>query len=762
VRVYGWLPAKLGRRIVSLAAAFVGPAVTVGAMLTFGVPAASAADKAGTPGAVSVAIDSMSPQYAKPGSTVRLTGTVTNGTSQARSGLVVQLYTSSEVFSARDQMDFYLTKGGNKVLAPVGNPFSIAGSLKPGATASWTASFDVDNVGITAFGVYPVAAQVTDPAGATLASVRTLLPFWPGSSAAGLRRPLNIAWAWPLIDQPHHQACPNVLTDNDLAASLAPGGRLSVLLAAGQAHPDADLTWFVDPALLSDVTAMTSHYEVGLSWACTGATPEPASKAATRWLSALRTTAAQQQQTVITAYANVDMTALVHQGLTADLGRAFQAGDTVAHAVLHGTFRPSIAWPTGGTADLSVLTDLAASEHIGTVMLGSNEMPPTASPVYHGEDAVTSIRTGAGTTMNVLLADDTLTGVLRSGSGALSRSSEFAVKQRFLAETAMIAAEEPNSARSIVVAPPQNWNPTAALAGGLLDETVSTPWLAPATLDGLTTAQDSGRTTSRQPPRATKASPGELGRSYLSQVTALGGRLGLYKSILYQPQAGYVPSLYQALAATESSAWRGGGQAQGAAMVDTLSQYLVNAEKKVRIITSAQVSMGGTSGAVPVNIQNELHQAIQVWLTTSVLTTPGQTTQLTIGRFQNRIVVQPFQIVTVRLPVSSAPIGSTQIKLHLSNANGAVLPYSDASLTVESTRYGRAILFLIGTAIGVLVLTSLYRAVRRWLHDDTRGAVQEAEAPGSVVTGSSGTSGARHPTEAPDDLADARRWADDA
>jgi hypothetical protein len=87
------------------------------------------------------------------------------------------------------------------------------------------------------------------------------------------------------------------------------------------------------------------------------------------------------------------------------------------------------------------------------------------------------------------------------------------------------------------------------------------------------------------------------------------------------------------------------------------------------------------------------------------------------------------------------------------------VPGSAKQLTVQSTRYGRAILFLIGAAIGVLVLTSVYRGVRRWLHDDTHLVNQEADPPGSVMTG---TSDAQHPTEAPDDLADARRWVDDA
>jgi hypothetical protein len=229
--------------------------------------------------------------------------------------------------------------------------------------------------------------------------------------------------------------------------------------------------------------------------------------------------------------------------------------------------------------------------------------------------------------------------------------------------------------------------------------------------------------------------------------------------MLYRPSPAYVQSLDAALIATESAAWRGVGMSPGRVLTRSLSQYLKDAENKVEVITADQVPMGGSSGPVPVSIQNGLHQAIQVRVVVSVVNTPGRTSQLTVGHFQNPIVVPPQEAVTVRLPVSSAPQGSTEIGISLTSANGTPLPWANTSLTVLSTRYGRAILFLIGTAIGVLVLTSVYRGVRRWLHDDTHLVNEEADLPGSVVTG---TSDARHPTEAPDDLADARRWVDDA
>ncbi len=757
--MHGLLPAKVKRRALSLAAAFGVPAAIVTAGLALAIPAqASPAHQAGT-GGLSVTIDSMNPQYAVPGATVNVEGTVSNRTSQTQAGLYVQLYTSQTTFVSRDRMDSYLAHGGDSSLIAAGTPFIISASVAPGGSASWTASFQVSTQGISAFGVYGVTAQLQDlSSDDVFSSDQTLLPFWPGQRAAGLLSPLMISWLWPLIDQPHNQVCA-ALTSDDLAASLNPGGRLAALLAAGASHADADPTWVIDPALLSDVATMAHPYHVGGRPNCTGATPEPASKAAASWLAALRKVT-PGQPTVITPYANVDMTALVHQGLTADLATAYATGDAVADSVLPGTFGHELAWPPGGTADLSVLTNLATAEHVDTVVLNSSEMPPTNSgTAFQPDDAVTSLRV-AGLPMNVLLSDDTLTGVLKAGdtsSGSLPKATEFGVRQRFLAETAMIAAEAPNTARAIVVAPPEDWSPSQTLASDLLGETTTTPWLTPTALDGLSAAADTQRTAPRQPPPASKASPGQLSRSYLAGVRSVGGQLGVYKSMLYKPQPAYLQSLDRALVATASAAWRGSGMSQGLAQIDNLRDYLRNAEKKVKIITSAQVQMGGSSGQVPVSIQNGLlDQAIRVKVVASAATT----SQLTIGRFQDVVVVPPQQAVTVRLPVSSAPQGSTAIQLSLTSPNGMPLTFvTGKSLTVASTRYGRAILFLIAAAIGVLVLTSVYRGIRRWLHGDTHVVNEEADPPGSVVTG---TSDALHPTEAPDDLADARRWVDDA
>ena len=533
--MHGLLPADIPRRILSLAAAAVVP-VAAAAVLVLAAPAqaqpgqpvqTAQPGQSAQSGRVSIVIDSMTPQTAKPGSTVTVAGTVTNGTSQTKAGLDVQLWTSSTRFQTRDEMDGYVSQGTGASLEEVGDPFSLAASLRPGATVQWHASFQVNTVGMDQFGVYPVSAQLGDGEGDVLGVDQTLLPFWPGQQAAGLERPLDIAWVWPLVDQPHHQVC-SALTNNDLTTSLAPGGRLSALLRAGQANPGAHVTWVVDPALLSDVNTMTKPYQVASGPGC-GAVNKPASKAAKTWLGTLRGITAGQTP-VITPYANVDVSALVHSGLAPDITSAYSMGYAVADSVLHGSFGPTIAVPAGGTADLSVLTNLATAQHIGAAVLDSSEMPPANSAGFEPDDAVTSIRTPSGVNMTILLADHVLTGVLATGdtsSGVLPPSTQFTVTQRFLAETAMIAAEAPDSDRSIVVDPPENWSPSATLASDLLSQTTSTPWLSPTALGSLASAPDSEQNLARQRPPSSKDSPGELTGSYLSTVAQTGIELGV-------------------------------------------------------------------------------------------------------------------------------------------------------------------------------------------------------------------------------------------
>ena len=87
---------------------------------------------------------------------------------------------------------------------------------------------------------------------------------------------------------------------------------------------------------------------------------------------------------------------------------------------------------------------------------------------------------------------------------------------------------------------------------------------------------------SRQPPPQQLRSPGELGAPLLSQVRALDERLRLHGSILNPPDSAYLST---AVAAIESSAWRGPSGARAASrLLAQVSGYLASRERLVKVI----------------------------------------------------------------------------------------------------------------------------------------------------------------------------------
>jgi hypothetical protein len=771
-----------------IAAVLVAAGVSLlGTSLAGLAPAALASETARAQPAgrtTSVVIDSVTPQLARPGGTVTVTGTVTNESGGTLSGLSVRLRSSASPLTYRGELSSYAA-GALAIDAPAGNPVPVSASLPSGATAPWQVSVPVDSIGMTQFGVYPLAAQAVDAVGIPVGTERTFLPFWPGPAAAGATQRLKIAWVWPLISSPQQGMC-SALTSNDLASSVAPGGRLDSLLTSGAAYSArAGLTWAVDPGLLASVSTMTGPYRVGGAADCVGGTRHHGSTAAARWLSTLGTATAGQQ-VFVTPYDDVDVAALTHQGLDSDLRNAFSEGRSAGRSLLGRSFSPpaaggttgqgatassAIAWPADGTADASVLGNLAVNG-VGTVVLNSSEMPPAASG-YTPDDAVTSTPTSAGTNMRVLLADSTLTGIL--GSATSAPGSAFAVSQRFLAETAMIVAEDPGLARSLVVAPPRQWDPSSALASQLLNDTVSAPWLSPTTLTSLAGSAGSTSATSpasHQPPPDDYVSPYELSPAYLRQVAAVGASVRLYKSILYQPSSQYLTGLDAGIAATESSAWRGSPAARraGLAMLARVGAYITAASHKVEIINSARVTLGGSSGKVPVSITNGLPEAVQVRL--QAIGPPDG--RLTVAGYQGLITIGAESTQTVKLSVRSDTAGDTAIQLRLLNANGTPLTRDPVSLGVQSTQFGTTLLVIIFAALGVLVLTAIARAIRRGLRDDEPAphtSDQPENQPQRPVGMPSPVDGAanverdndatdpRDPPEAPDDFAEARGWA---
>ena len=759
-------PALAGADRPALAGAGPATAATAAAAQAGGARTAAARSQP-----VTVGITSVNPQVARPGHPITVQGTVSNPTRAGMSGLTVQLRSSTIALSSRAALSEY---AAGKLAADVPLPRAVArlpGTLAPGAVRDWTVTIPADTLPLTNFGVYPLAAEVASD-GAVLSTDHTFLPFWPGSRvAAGLAQRMKIAWIWPVFSPPEKSACPALL-NNVLASSLTAGGRLGRLLAAGST-PEAvraDLTWAIDPSVPSSAAIMRQAYQVGGTATCSGAVTKRGSPAARSWLTQLRSVTAHQDY-FVTPYADVDVSALTHAGLESDLKRAQNQGNIAAQQLLGGTQRPAvggggtIAWPAAGIADFGVVGGLAATG-VTSVILNSSLMPPKTAQAYT-PSAITSTLDGVDAGVHVALTDNILSQILADGptagqtrralartqsasgrsAGSQSAGSQsastvqaaaaavsFATEQRFLAETAMIVAEAPATPRSVVIAPPRQWNPTDSLATALLAESDGAPWLRPASVSSLITANSPAGQVPRVRLPGTRFGHGELHRSLLRKVKGLEGKIRLQASMFGQKPATYLAG---AVAAVESSAWRGHPH-RARALLASVSAYLDAQERQVRIIDTGQDTLTGKSGPVPVSINNRLGQPVTVLLRVRApsgrMTVHPPVTRVTIGQHQQRTVV---------IKVRSAVAGSTVLRLSLAAPNGAPLPGTQAKLTVDATHFGTTALVIVAIAIAVFVVTTIARAIRRGgasgaLFSPRRSPRPGQDANGAEPTGSSG------------------------
>jgi hypothetical protein len=560
----------------------------------------------------------------------------------------------------------------------------------------------------------------------------TFLPFWPGGAAGSQAKGLRVAWVWPLIDTPQQNACPSTLATPELATSVASGGRLNTLLDSGSAYAQADdLTWAIDPALLSDVSVMTHAYATNGSAECKGRFTQSASPAASTWLSTLKTvTSAPGSASFLTPYANVDAAALSHSGQEDILKSAYQLGDTVANQVLPGSFGKNggsagggqvlnAAMPADGLADSEVLASLAADGGVNTVLLSSAEQPSSSAP---GEDALAKATSDIGTNISVLFANSRITSLLGTASATPSQASQFNLSQDFLAQTAMIAAES-QTQRSLVIEPPTGWNPSPAEAEALLSATQNAKWLHVTGISDLAGA--AGQSTAvNLPPQ--QISHDELSDSYIDNLGNLASNVSLFKDLLYKPSASEVNSLSAALTVTASSAWRGRNSPGGWLASGHLTSYLNDAWNKVRLVSSTKVLLTGQSAQTTVSVQNGLDMPIAVQVTG----TAPASSDLQLHAQDKLLKVQKGGSATTKMSVQAGTIGTKTAYLQLTTADGMTLPgkYSSQRLSIEVTRFGRSLLIIIAAALGILILTSVYRVRRKRATDTTRDSTADEMA----------------------------------
>jgi hypothetical protein len=407
-------------------------------MLGAGVVLPTAA--AGEPGAipfVQVRIDQVTPQVATTTSepVVTVTGTVANIGDRPVRDVMIRLEHAPAVSNSaglRTNLD-----GGTDQYQAAEEFVTVSPELRRGQKTKFTLSAPMrsatrHSLDINAPGVYPLLVNVNGTpdygAPARLDNARFLLPVMgvpadpldTSGQALGAMgdvvapdtsKPVPVTMLWPLADRP--RLAPGVpggtipvrLMDDELATSLAIGGRLDVLLTAAEfatsheVDPDGAVSrsvcLVVDPDLLVTVNAMTAGYVVSNSpdgpaqQPGTPTHPGTGQAAAATWLNRVRALAHRMCVAPL-PYAQADLDAVQRIGDPALSATATSgAGDVVDQILGVAAARGATLIPDGSLTRKSVDLLSAAGN---TVVIAAADTSPGDSNAPVPQTADTALR----------------------------------------------------------------------------------------------------------------------------------------------------------------------------------------------------------------------------------------------------------------------------------------------------------------------------------------------------------------------------------
>jgi hypothetical protein len=700
----GW---KMARRATSaLAATLACAALALPAVILVGQRSAAAAttDHQTAQPPVSVTITSMTPQWATPRSKIRVAGTLRNNSKSPLIRPIVEMFGSSTPVTSVAELQQDASQAYGPANARLGARWQATGMLRAGATTAWSIQVPASAIGMTTFGVYPVAAQAEDQYGNPLAApTTTYLPYEPdrkGPNASPRPTPAKIAWLWPLIDTPQLNApwqgnCSGAQAIA-LAQSLGPGGRLAELARVGAT--DQDVTWVIDPAVLANVRALTTCQRTQPRWA----------KAASAWLADLQSGTSGRPLTV-TPYGDPNADALFAVGHGYDVQRSFDLGRGIASTILHRNLNPAatgaasgtaapltqaagIAWSAAGIPGYGTLEMLGPHDSVSTLVLSSSAFPG-------GQYSVVKTSDGLGY-MTALLASQSLTQLL--GSTASGPGAAFSTSQQFLAETALLAQAVPE--QPVVVAPPQRWAPSTALAAELIADTSSAPWLSQVSLTSLASAKHIPIVLNKNWPAGSLGST-RITRPELRKIRTLNREVNQLQAIRARPD----PGLYLAVSTLESSAVQGAPTNSADAMLAAVAKRIVDEQHAVRIIAEKRITLGGLKGSVPVSIDNGLSYPVKVELQLQY----SQASGIKIVPDPQALITVPMhQTQTIRLRVQATGVGSTIVTVLLATKSGDPVSVP-LRMTIQATQVGTLGMIIFAAALGIFLIASAARAVRR-------------------------------------------------
>ncbi|MEU9110695.1 DUF6049 family protein [Streptomyces sp. NPDC048483] len=722
-----------GRWLRRTVALFTGTPLLAGLLLAPQAPSAQAAPTGSR--TVDIAIESMTPSAPTKADTVTVSGTLTNDGSSTITHAHIGMHRGSSL-SGRSAIDRASQHTG--YVPGVDGP-EVKGhkekidNLDPGDRRSFSLSVPVKDLDLGDDGVYRLGVSLsgrtqTAPLEQVLGIDRTFLPWQSGSAD----KKTQLTYLWPLVSSTHLTAETDaaqtpVFRNDDLAAELAPGGRLQQMVALAKNLP---VTFVIDPDLLASVDAMTRTYKIDGPDGPTGRNQAVAKQ----WLNDLQK-AVKTHEVIALPFADPDLASLAHHGKSvpsalSHLGPATDLAASTVNTVLGVTPRTDFAWPVDGAIDSSIV-DVATSAGAHNLITRSDSLRETGGLPY----TPTAARPiGGGNT--AIVADARLS---RAFEGDMSKADKASrAVQQFLAQTQMINLQAPDRQRSIVVAP-QRMPSSAqahAMATALRNLEDSARWTEPLDLSDATSAKPDPAATRRVPGGG--AYPGSLRREELPtkafrQIQDTQSALDDYRVILAQPERVVTP-FGTAIMREMSTEWRGDPTGAGAgAFRNSVRGYLDGLTKKVHLIQKSDATLSGRSATIPVTVQNNLVQSVEGM---TLKLTSSQPNRLDAGQSQ-QIKVDGGHSQSFKFDTTANANGRAWVTAQLYTADGK--PYGDPmTFQVNVTEITATVMLVIAGGVLLLVLAG----VRIYLQRKRMAAAPAEDGPdGEGPDGEEGTNG---------------------
>ncbi len=763
-------------------------AVVVGIVAGFAVligpgPRAAAGEPGETP-FVRIRIDQVTPDVVTTTSppVVTVSGMVTNIGDRTVRDVMVRLEHAPAVNASaalRTSLD-----GGTDQYQPVADFLTVAPELQRGQEAGFTLSAPLrsltkPSLGMEKPGIYPVLVNVNGTpdygAPARLDNARFLLPVvgvppddaddLDSAVAPDTSKPVWITMLWPLADRPRLSpgvpggTIPVRLVDDDLATSLAGGGRLDILLSAAEVATSHDidpdgavghaLCLAVDPDLLVTVNAMTGGYVVSNSpdsaarLPGTPTHPGTGQAAATEWLNRLRALA---HRTCVAPlpYAQADLDALQRvndQGLSAIATNGI--GGIVDRILDVASTRGATLLPDGPLTRRAVSL-LSAND--STVAIAAGDLSAQDS----GSDTPASVDTAPRrlSPQVVVAPFDPAVGAALAGAGnspvvptyldssltvRLSHDSDTARRQDALGSIFWHTLQRDAAPRTQLLVPPATWNLQADDAQSLLTAlatTIRSGLAVPRPLPAVI-AEAAARTEPPEQAGVLKGSASARGR-FTDDVTAAiagqAGRLwGLTAALSTDERTGLTGVQYtaplredmlRALSQSEPPDTRNGLAQQRLAVVGKTINDLFGA---VTIVNpGGSYTLATEHSPLPLALHNGLGVPIRVRL--QVDAPPGMKVT-DIGQIE-----LPPGYLPLRVPIEVNFTQRVAVDVTLRTPDGVRLG-EPVRLSVHSNAYGKVLFAITLSAAAVLVLLAGRRLWHRFRGQPDRADLDRPDPP---------------------------------